>query len=120
MDSPGRRRTISRRTVRPPTPESKTPIGRASATASAPAGDGCGTAAAPATAAAMLAMSRLIGASGFAMTNGMPSLLACTTSLPSETMLCSGTRPRARARSSAAMPPVESARLTTKRTFEGG
>src|ERR1044071_1435600 len=32
VDSPGVRRRISRRTVRPPTPESKTPIGRESVT----------------------------------------------------------------------------------------
>src|ERR687896_1681568 len=31
VDSSGRRRRISERTVRPPTPESKTPIGRGSA-----------------------------------------------------------------------------------------
>src|SRR6476661_8468797 len=41
VDSAGERRTISRRTVRPPTPESKTPIGRGSAIAdSGPPGRG--------------------------------------------------------------------------------
>src|SRR6185369_3775189 len=41
VDSSGFRRRISRRTVRPPTPESKTPIGRGSVTApSAPRRDG--------------------------------------------------------------------------------
>ena len=65
-------------------------------------------------------MSLLICASGSASTNGMPSLLARTTSAPPELTWCSGTRPRARLRTSGSKPPVESARLTMYRTLVGG
>src|SRR5688500_3195696 len=63
----------------------------------APAGPYClaptGTRAAAISSVATRLTSWLIAAPGLAITNGTPSLLLWTTSLPSDTTVCSGTRP---------------------------
>src|SRR4029077_7628512 len=71
-------------------------------------------------ACAIRARSMLTRAVGSARTNGMPWLLASTTSRPSLTTSKSGAWPICSASSCGSRPPDESARFSTYFSFSGG